>query len=116
MRTHPPGTPLFNRHIAIPQDHGSWVFLLSPLLIGLFAGGKASAASTYVVAEALAAFFMRQPVTLAVKALSGRRALADPALFWGGLYALPGFFTRSSFPSIGSFTRTASKIRSANPA
>jgi hypothetical protein len=30
--------PIFVRHIALPQDHGSWVFLLSPLLIGLFAG------------------------------------------------------------------------------
>jgi len=28
---------LFNRQIALPQDHGSWVLILSPLLIGIFA-------------------------------------------------------------------------------
>jgi hypothetical protein len=33
----------FKKQIAIPQDHGSWVFVLSPLLIGIFAGGKFNA-------------------------------------------------------------------------
>src|SRR5574342_508307 len=31
---------IFSKHIALPQDHGSWVFILSPLLIGLFAGRR----------------------------------------------------------------------------
>ena len=31
---------LLDRHVALPGDHGSWVFLLGPLLIGLFAGGR----------------------------------------------------------------------------
>ncbi|MBI1855919.1 MAG: YwiC-like family protein [Chloroflexi bacterium] len=26
------------KQIAIPQDHGSWVFILSPLIVGIFAG------------------------------------------------------------------------------
>ncbi len=30
-------TSLFVQHIAVPQDHGSWVFIFSPLLIGIFA-------------------------------------------------------------------------------
>jgi hypothetical protein len=78
------------RNLALPQDHGSWVFLLSPLLIGLFAGGTFSAASLALVVAALAAFLIRQPVTIAIKAYSGRRPKSDlpAARFWMGLYGL----------------------------
>lgn len=82
---------LLRRHIALPTDHGSWVFLLSPLLIGLFAGGRWTAATAYVVLGALAAFLFRQPAVVAVKAYSRRRPRADlpAARFWmlayGGL-------------------------------
>jgi hypothetical protein len=31
---------IFRSHIAVPQDHGSWVFLFTPLATGLFAGGS----------------------------------------------------------------------------
>lgn len=31
---------LLRRHVALPPDHGSWGFLATPLLIGLFAGGR----------------------------------------------------------------------------
>jgi hypothetical protein len=74
----------FRRQIAIPQDHGSWVFLLSPLVIGLFAGKTFSAASLALVVAAMAAFLIRQPVTMAIKAYSGRRPRTDlPATrFW----------------------------------
>ena len=65
------------RHIALPGDHGSWVFLLSPLLIGLFAGGSFSIASVYLIIAAMAAFLIRQPVTIAIKAYSGRRSRRD---------------------------------------
>jgi hypothetical protein len=36
---------LFRRQIALPQDHRSWVFLFSPLLIGLLAGKTFSPAA-----------------------------------------------------------------------
>jgi hypothetical protein len=103
MRKNKPANRLYNRQIAIPQDHGSWVFLLSPLLIGLFAGGKISAATPFLVTGALAAFFMRQPVTIAVKALSGRRARADlkPALFWAGVYGLIGLVCLAALAWLG---------------
>ena len=83
---------LFVRHIALPQDHGSWVFLLSPLLIGLCAGARWSSASVFLILAALAAFLVRQPVTTAIKALSGRRSRHDlpAASFWAGIYALLG--------------------------
>ena len=65
------------KQIFLPQDHGSWVFILSPLLIGLFAARQFSSASLYLVIAALAAFLLRQPITIAVKAISGRRARTD---------------------------------------
>ena len=67
----------FNRQIALPQDHGSWVFILSPLIIGLFAGGEFNYASLSLVVAAMAAFFLRQPMTAIVKAYSGRRPRTD---------------------------------------
>jgi hypothetical protein len=75
---------LFRRQIALPQDHGSWVFILSPLLVGLLAGGRFSLASLMLTIAAMAAFLIRQPVTMAVKAYSGRRPRTDlpAARFW----------------------------------
>ena len=83
---------LLRRHVALPGDHGSWVFLLSPLLIGLFAGGELHTASLYLVIAAFAAFLIRQPITLAVKIRSGRRGRDDlpAARFWTAVYAAIG--------------------------
>ena len=84
----------FRKQLFLPQDHGSWVFILSPLLIGLFAGGTFTSASWYLILAAMAAFLIRQPVTMAIKAWSGRRPMEDlPVarawiLFYGVLLAL----------------------------
>jgi hypothetical protein len=77
---------VLRRHIALPSDHGSWVFLFSPLLIGLFAGGSWSIASLYLVIAALSAFLVRQPVTMLVKIYSGRRPRRDLAAAWFWLF------------------------------
>lgn len=79
---------LFLRHVALPSDHGSWVFLLSPLLIGLFAGNSWSIGAIFLIITVLAAFLMRQPVTIVVKVYSGRRNRRDlpAAWFWIGIY------------------------------
>lgn len=81
---------LLQRQIALPQDHGAWVFIFSPLLIGLFAGKNFSAASLTLSVAALAAFLIRQPVTIAVKAYAGRRPRADlpAARFWMVMYGV----------------------------
>ena len=83
---------LFLRQVALPSDHGSWVFLLSPLLIGLFAGNSWRTATIYLIIAAFAAFLIRQPVTFLVKVYSGRRNRRDlrAAWFWIGVYALLG--------------------------
>jgi len=75
---------LFRKQLAIPQDHGSWVFILSPLLVGLFAGENFKQESVYLIVAAMGAFLLRQPLTIMVKACSGRRSQADmtPALIW----------------------------------
>lgn len=78
----------FKKHIALTQEHGSWVFLFMPLIVGLFAGGKWTAASGFLVLTALAAFLFKQPLTIAVKIMSGRRGRQDlpAAYFWMAVY------------------------------
>lgn len=88
---------LFVKHIAVPNEHGSWVFLFSPLLIGLFAGEKFSTASLLLVGAVLSAFMLRQPVTILVKILSNRRPRNEltSSLFWITVYGIlgVGFFS-----------------------
>lgn len=88
---------ILRRHIALPTDHGSWVFILSPLLIGFFAGGNWSTATVYLIIAALAGFLIRQPVTITVKAYSGRRSKGDlpAARFWIGVYSSIGLLAIS---------------------
>ena len=76
------------KQIAIPQDHGSWVFILTPLIIGFVLSGQFHTPAIYLLVAALAAFFIRQPVTIAVKAYAGRRPRTDlPATrFWMVIY------------------------------
>jgi hypothetical protein len=99
---------LLKRHIALPGDHGAWVFLLSPLLIGFFvgraAGGAWSAAAAWLTLAALAAFLLRQPVSIAVKALSGRRDRQElpAALFWAALYSAVALLAASALLARGA--------------
>lgn len=78
----------FKKQIALPQDHGSWVFIFSPLLIGIFAGKTFTITTIYLIIGTMSAFMLRQPVTVMVKAISGRRAKTDlpAALFWVMVY------------------------------
>lgn len=80
----------FKKQIALPQDHGSWVFILSPLLVGIFAGGDFSPATFSLIVAAMSAFLIRQPMTAAVKTFSGRRPKTDlpAARFWLLVYGL----------------------------
>ncbi len=79
-----------HRVAALPQEHGAWAFLLSPLFIGLFAGKHWTADVAYLLVGVLAAFFLRQPATLLVKIWSGRRprVFLPYAAFWLGVYSL----------------------------
>ena len=83
---------IFQRQIFITNEHGSWVFLLSPLLIGIFAGQSWSLDAVTLVLGALAGFLIRHPITIAVKVLSGRKSKADlrPAGWAILIYSLVG--------------------------
>ena len=78
------------KHVAIPQDHGSWVFILSPLLIGVFAGKSFTYATFNLIVAAMAAFMLRQPAIALIKIISKRRSKADlkSAVFWMSVYSL----------------------------
>ncbi|HSL29119.1 MAG TPA: YwiC-like family protein [Anaerolineales bacterium] len=78
------------KHIFLPQDHGSWVFIFSPLFVGIFAGNQFTLVSLSLVVAVVAAFLIRQPVTMAVKAYAGRRTKSDipAALVWMVVYAI----------------------------
>ena len=93
----------FQRHIAIPQDHGAWVFLFSPLLVGIFAGKTFNAASLALVVAATAAFLIRQPLTVAVKAYAGRRPKSDlpAARFWLIIYGVIGLASAAELAVLG---------------
>jgi hypothetical protein len=96
---------LFRKHIFLPQDHGSWVFIFSPLLIGLFAGGRFTPASLSLVIAAISAFLMRQPVTMAVKVYAGRRPKEDlpSAWFWIVVYSVIALIALVGLISLGYF-------------
>lgn len=76
------------KQIALPQDHGSWVFIFSPLLVGIIASGSFTYATFNFIIAAMSAFMIRQPMSVAVKAYSGRRPKTDliAARFWLLIY------------------------------
>lgn len=93
----------FRRHIALPTDHGSWVFLFSPLLIGLFAGNNWATGTPFLIIGAVAAFLIRQPITIAVKVYSDRRSKSDlpAAWFWISAYAVIGILAVAALAWLG---------------
>ncbi|MCJ7433479.1 MAG: YwiC-like family protein [Anaerolineales bacterium] len=90
--------PYFKKQIFLPQDHGSWVFILSPLVVGICAGKNFSLATFYLIVAAMSAFMLRQPMSMAIKAYAGRRSKDDlPAALFGALV----YATLASFALIG---------------
>jgi hypothetical protein len=75
---------------ALPAEHGSWVWWIGPFVLGAAAAETASPDLIPLGAALLLAFLIRQPVSLLVKVMSGRRARADlPAVrTWLLIYGL----------------------------
>lgn len=84
--------PLWNKLIALPQDHGSWVFLFGPMVFGLLFVEKISVAIVSFCVAATMFFLMRQPLSVLVKVIAGRRADKDrdTAILWTVLYGVLG--------------------------
>jgi hypothetical protein len=89
----PPGTPAsgskpglgyFRKHLIIPPEHGAWIWLAGPFAVGVVAGRGMTFDVVLCAVAAMAAFFGRQPATLLVKIVSGRRSRHDlrPVLLW----------------------------------
>jgi hypothetical protein len=80
---------IWRKHYALPAEHGAWIWWIGPLLIGAAAGGEASPQLGLLGLTALTAFLFRQPATIAVKAISGRRAREElrPAVIWSAIYS-----------------------------
>jgi len=93
----------FRKQIFLPQDHGSWVFIFSPLLVGLFLGGKFTFTSLSLVIASISAFLLRQPLTIAVKAFAGRRPKSDlkAAGLWIVVYGLIALLALSGLVRTG---------------
>ena len=77
------------KQIFLPQDHGSWIFILSPLIVGIFAGKNFFLATFHLIVAGMAAFMLRQPISMIVKMYAGRRTKDDlpAARFWVIAYA-----------------------------
>jgi len=97
-KTEKQASSIFNKQIAIPSDHGSWIFIITPLLIGFFAAQNWTPANIYLILAAGAAFLIRQPVLMMVKSYSGRRSRKDlaAARFWFLFYGLIGLTVSSA--------------------
>lgn len=73
----------FIKIYVLPPEHGGWFLLLGPFLFGAIAAAQPNADLFVLLLFALASYIARQPLTLLVKALSGRRTKSDarPAFF-----------------------------------
>lgn len=96
---------IWKKNVALPQEHGSWVFIISPLLIGLFAARGFNLDSLALVTAALGGFLLRQPISILVKIYSGRRPRHDiaSARFWTACYGLLGLSSLAYLLSQGFF-------------
>lgn len=85
---------IWKKHVALTQEHGSWVFLFSPLIIGLAAGKQWTSPSVYLILTATALFLFKQPLTIAVKIYSKRRPKKElpAAYFWMAVYSVIALF------------------------
>ncbi len=90
MATLPAISSLFRKHIALPQQHGSWALWLGPYVIGIGVGGTFKIELIWLTLASLGGFLLLQPLTIVIKVIAGRKPQTDlaPSLFWATLYSL----------------------------
>jgi hypothetical protein len=99
-RTSPSRTTL--RSVAIPNEHGGWIFLLEPALIGL---GAAFTAPGFLLAlAALGVFLARHPFLLALDDYLKRRNV--PRTYWAIVFAL-GYLGFAAVAFLATLTTAA---------
>lgn len=95
---------LFRREIALPQEHGAWVFFLSPFIIGWGVSGRSiNGALVALFLASLGGFLARHPLTIIIKARSGRRALRESriASVWLLVYGCLSLLGTAKLISLG---------------
>lgn len=90
MTTLSPSASLFRKHIALPQQHGSWALWLGPYVIGIGVGGAFKIELIWLTLASLGGFLLLQPLTILIKVIAGRKPQTDlaPSIFWSILYSL----------------------------
>jgi len=85
-----PSPSLFRKHIALPQQHGSWALWLGPYVIGIGVGGAFKIELLWLTLASLGGFLLLQPLTVLIKVIAKRKPKTDlaPSLFWSILYSL----------------------------
>ena len=96
-------TAFFRSHYFLPGEHGSWIWWLGPFAIGLAAAGRLQADVLWLLLAILSGFLLRQPVTILVKVLGGRRPPIElrPALAWSVAYSAVGFSSALGLAATG---------------
>jgi len=69
--------PRFRKHLLLPSEHGSWSWLIVPYFVGAIVGGVINLAVLLVFTGSMAAFLLRQPATLWIRAKRGNGRLRD---------------------------------------
>lgn len=85
----------FRRHYFLPTEHGAWIWLLGPFVLGAVAGGSFTPNLLMLLVAGLSAFLLRQPLTIVAKVYAGRRHRRQlrPAALWAGFYCLLGLLS-----------------------
>lgn len=80
---------LFRKPYFLPTEHGAWIWFLGPYTLGVAAGGQLRPALLWLLLAGLFAFLLRQPITILVKVMSGRRDRRQrtPAVIWATVYS-----------------------------
>ncbi len=83
---------VYRKTIVMPTEHGSWPWLLVPFAVGAGIAGRFNLPVWLTLIGALAAFFMRQPMTVWLRARRGKARAADGpiAAGWVLTFALAG--------------------------
>lgn len=69
--------PILRKQLLLPAEHGSWAWLLVPFMVGTAVAGRWNIAITLLLIGGLAAFLLRQPATIWLRARQGRARRAD---------------------------------------
>ena len=79
-----PFSVMWRKQIIFPAEHGSWSWLLVPFFVGVRVAGVWNTAVSLILFGSLAAFLMRQPATILLRARQGRanKANGPIALAW----------------------------------